>query len=399
MWRDDFPILEQQIHGKPLVYLDSGATSQKPQAVIDCINHYYQHDNANVHRGVYELSVRSTEAYEGVRNKVCRFIGASDHKNIIFTKGTTDSINLVAYGFSDFVNAGDDVLISEMEHHSNIVPWQVLCQRTGANLKIIPVEDDGSIDLQKFQQCLTDKTKLLAITHVSNLLGTVNPVKDMVAMAHAKHIPVLLDGAQAVPHVAVNVSDIDCDFYVFSAHKMYGPTGVGVLYGKTEWLEKLPPYQTGGDMISSVTFAKTQYNVLPYKFEAGTPNIAGVIAMGVAIDYLLSIGFADISEHEHGLTAYLTEQLQTVPGLTIIGTAANKIGVASFVMDCAHPHDIGTILDSEGVAIRAGHHCAMPLIERFSVPATARASLGIYNNTDDIDHLIQALYKVKELFA
>ena len=398
--KKDFPLLKQTAHGKPLVYLDSGATAQKPQAVIDVVKHYYQHDNANVHRGLYGLSERATKAYEDARQKIKEFINAKHVHEIIFTRGTTEAINLVAYSFGALqVKQGDEIIISAMEHHSNIVPWQILCERTGATLKIIPVKDDGSLDLEQYKTLMTERTKLVGLVHVSNVLGTVNPVKEIIKMAHQNNIPVLLDGAQAIPHMRIDVQDLDCDFYAFSSHKLYGPTGVGVLHGKSKWLDAMPPYQSGGDMIRRVSFAKTEYNVLPYKFEAGTPNMAGVIGLGAAIDYVNLIGFDKIAKHEVALTKYTNEVLQNIPGLRIIGTTPNKIGVISFVMEQAHPHDISTILDSEGIAIRAGHHCAMPLMERFKVPATARVSFAFYNTKQELEPLVQGLYQVKKIFG
>ncbi len=394
--RSNFPLLVNN----QIAYLDSGATSQKPQSVIDAISQFYQHENANVHRGVYRLSALATHHFESVRKKVQQFIHAASEKEIIFTKGTTDAINLVASSFGEMrIKSGDEIVITAMEHHSNIVPWQLLCERIGAKLQVIPVADDGTLNLDNYQNMLSEKTRLVALIHVSNVLGTINPVKQMIQTAHAKNIPVLLDGAQAVAHLPVDVMELDCDFYTFSAHKLYGSTGVGVLYGKKQWLQSMPPYQAGGDMIRSVTFEKTTFNELPYKFEAGTPNIAGVIALGAAIDYVASVGFENIITHEQHLLAYTTEKLAQIPNLTIIGNAAQKIGVVSFVLDQVHAHDIGTILDNENVAIRVGHHCAMPLMERFKVAATARVSLGIYNNIQDIDRLIQALEKVIAIFS
>ncbi len=400
LYKHHFPLLQQDAHDKPLVYLDSGATAQKPQCVIDAVAHYYLKNNANVHRGVYDLSQRATDAYEAVRDKVVKFINAKSRAEIIFTKGTTDAINLVAASFGALnIGKGDEILISTMEHHSNIVPWQLLCERTGATLKVIPIFDDGTLDLEAFKKLLSERTKLLGLIHVSNVLGTVNPVKEMTALARQYNIPVLLDGAQAVPHMQVDVQALDCDFYVFSSHKMYGPTGVGVLYGKEKWLEKMPPYQGGGDMIRQVSFEKTEYNTLPYKFEAGTPNMAGVVGFGRAIDFITMIGFEKIAAHEDALTDYAEKALRNIPGVRIIGEAADKVGVFSFVMEQAHPHDIGTILDSEGVAIRVGHHCAMPLMTRFNLPATARASFGLYNEKEDIDALVKGIHKVVELFG
>lgn len=397
--KSDFPILEQTNRGKPLVYLDSGATSQKPEVVLNAINHYYRHDNANVHRGLYELSERATRSFENTRTTIKEFINAKHTHEIIFVRGATEGINLVAqtYGRQE-IKAGDEILISHMEHHANIVPWQLLAEQVGAVINVIPITDDGEIDLASYQALLSDRTKIVAVTHASNVLGTINPVKDMIAMARAKNIPVLIDGAQAFPHMQIDMQDLDCDFYVFSSHKAYGPTGVGVLYGKTEHLEKMPPYQGGGDMIESVSFTKTTFNKLPYKFEAGTPDIANVIGLGAAIAYLQKVGMQNIAAHEQELLAYATQQLQAVSGVKIIGTAKQKVGVISFVLEGIHPHDIGTILDDQGIAIRAGHHCAMPLMERFGLPATARISLGLYNTRADIDALITGLVAVKKVF-
>ncbi|MFV9988860.1 MAG: cysteine desulfurase [Coxiella endosymbiont of Dermacentor nuttalli] len=397
--RDDFPLLKERIWGESLVYLDSGTTAQKPQAVIDAVNRYYCHDNANVHRGIYTISERATTAYENTRKKVKAFINAAHLHEIIFTRGATESINLVAASFGTLqVQFGNEVLISAMEHHSNIVPWQLLCERVGAKLKIIPVHDDGTLNLDEYQGLLTTHTKIVGLIHVSNVLGTVNAVKKMIHLAHQKNIPVLLDGAQAIPHIAIDVQELDCDFYVFSGHKLYGPTGIGVLYGKTKWLEKMPPYQGGGNMIRQVTFEKTEYNSLPHKFEAGTPNIAGVVGLGAAIDYLMAIGFEKMNIHEKALLNYATEKLQKISGLKIIGNSPHKIGVISFIMKQAHPHDIATILDSKGIAIRAGHHCAMPLMKRFNLPATARITLGVYNTFNDIDRLVDGLIQVNQIF-
>lgn len=397
--RDDFPLLKQTIHGKPLVYLDSGATTQKPQTVIDAVSRYYCQDNANVHRGIYTLSDRATRVYEQSREKIKTFINASDSCEIIFTRGATDSINLVAASFGALqIKSGDEILISTMEHHSNIVPWQLLCERVNAKLKVIPIDDNGILDLEVYQKLLTKCTKLVGLVHVSHVLGTVNPVKQIIQLAHEHGTPVLLDGAQAISHHEVDVQDLDCDFYVFSGHKLYGPTGIGVLYGKLKWLEAMPPYQGGGDMISRVSFEKTDYNVLPYKFEAGTPNISGVIGLGAAVDYLTRIGFEKIKTYENSLMQYATEQLQKVPELSIIGNSPKKVSAISFIMTQAHPHDIATILDNEGIAIRAGHHCAMPLMERFNLPATVRVTVGIYNTLHDVDCLLKGLYQVIELF-
>jgi len=398
--RQDFPVLHQKVHGKPLVYLDNAATAQKPKAVIDTIARYYQSENSNVHRGIHFLSEVATQAYEGARTRVRQFLNAAHDREIIFTRGTTESINLVAqcYGRSR-VKPGDEVLISAMEHHSNIVPWQMVCEEKGARLRVIPITDAGELVLEEYERLLTERTKLVAIVHVSNVLGTVNLVKQMIAMAHNRQIPVLVDGAQAAPHMPVDVQDLGCDFYAFSGHKVYGPTGIGVLYGRAELLEAMPPYQGGGDMISAVTFEKTVYNSLPHKFEAGTPHIEGGIGLAAAIEYVQRIGLTQIAAYEKELLAYGTELLSAVPGLTILGTAKDKASVLSFVLDDVHAHDIGTILDHEGIAIRAGHHCAMPLMKRFGVPATARASLAFYNTREELEALAKGIHKVKEVFA
>ena len=397
--RKDFPILKTKVRGKSLVYLDNAATTQKPHHVISMLETYYSEINSNVHRGIHYLSEKATQEYEAARVKCQNFINAKEPQEIIFTRGATESINLVAqaYGRKN-IKKGDEILISHMEHHSNIVPWQILCEQTGANLKVIPISDEGELIYEKFLKLLSKKTKLLAITHMSNALGTINPIKEMVKDAHAKKAIVLVDGAQAAAHMKINVQDLDCDFYTFSGHKVYGPTGIGVLYGKEKILEAMPPYQGGGEMISSVTFEKTTYNVIPGKFEAGTPNIAGAIGLGRALDYVNSIGMQHIIKHEKELLVYATEELQKIPQLRIIGTAAYKAGVVSFVLDDIHPHDIGTIVDQEGVAIRTGHHCAQPVMQRFKVPATARASFGLYNTKEEIDALVKALYKVREVF-
>jgi cysteine desulfurase/selenocysteine lyase len=398
--RHHFPLLRRRVNGKPLVYFDNAATSQKPQVVIDATLRYYEEENSNIHRGVHYLSERATQAYEGVRVKVQHLLNAAHQREIIFVRGTTEGINLVAHSYGrTAVGAGDEVLISTMEHHSNIVPWQILCEEKGAKLCVIPINDRGEIELAEYEKLLTARTKIVALTHVSNALGTINPVKAMVAMAHAHGIPVLLDGAQAVPHMKVDVRDLDCDFYVFSAHKAFGPTGVGVLYGVTKLLDQMPPYQSGGDMIKSVTFEKTIYNDLPYKFEAGTPNIGGGIGMGAAIDYINEIDLASLGEFEHDLLVYATERVAEIPGLRIIGTAREKAAVLSFVIDGIHPHDIGTILDDEGIAIRTGHHCAQPVMQRFGVPATARASFAFYNTKEEIDVFLAALHRVREVLG
>ncbi len=398
--RADFPILNQTVHGRPLVYLDNAATTQKPRQVIEAIEHYYSADNANIHRGVHTLSQRATDAYEGAREKVRRFINAADLREIVFVRGATEGINLVAqsYGRNRF-KAGDEILISAMEHHSNIVPWQMLCEQTGALLKVAPINDAGELILDEFHKLLSPRTKLVGMVHISNALGTVNPVQEIIAAAHAVGAVVLLDGAQAVAHAAVDVRALNCDFYVFSSHKLYGPTGSGVLYGKRELLEAMPPYQGGGDMIRMVSFAKTEYNSLPYKFEAGTPHIAGGIGLGAAVDYVTAVGLDAIAQYEDHLLRYATEQALQVPGLRLIGTARDKAAILSFVLGRIHPHDIGTILDHEGVAIRTGHHCAMPVMDYFNVPATARASFALYNTRADVDRLIAALHKVNEVFG
>jgi cysteine desulfurase/selenocysteine lyase len=398
--RADFPILATEIHGKPLVYLDNAATSQKPQAVIDTIMRYYQDTNANVHRGVHYLSETATEDYEASRRTAQQFINAPHLHEIIFVRGTTEGINLVAQTFGRTrVGAGDEILITAMEHHSNIVPWQILCDEKGAKLRVAPINDNGELLLDEFAKLLGPKTKLAAVTHVSNALGTVNPLQRMVELGHAHNVPVLVDGAQAVPHLKVDVQALDCDFYTFSGHKVYGPTGIGVLYGKTALLESMPPYQGGGDMISSVTFDKTTYNKLPYKFEAGTPDIAGAIGMGAALKYVNGLGIDKIGAHEHDLLEYATQTLSAVPGLRLIGTARDKAAVVSFVIEGVHPHDIGTILDQQGIAIRTGHHCSQPIMDRFGIPATARASFAVYNTRAEIDALVQGIEKVKEVFA
>jgi len=392
--RNQFPLLKQLENGHPLVYLDNGATSQKPQVVIDRITQYYVAENANVHRGVYGLSERATEAYEGSREKIRQFLNAASTKEVIFVRGTTEAINLVAQTWGrQNLQAGDEVLITEMEHHSNIVPWQMLRDALGVVLKVLPINDLGEISLKDFEQYLTAKTKLVSVVHMSNALGTINPVKAMTEMAHNVGAVVLVDGAQAVPLMTVDVQDIGCDFYAFSGHKVYGPTGIGVLYGKEALLEAMPPYQGGGDMIYSVTFEETQYNVLPYKFEAGTPNMAGVMGLGAAIDFVNKIGLANITAYEQTLLQEATKKLSDIPGLKVIGQAADKGAVISFVIEGAHPHDMATLMDQEGVAVRASHHCAMPVMQRFQVPATIRASFGVYNHSADIDRLIAAIYE------
>ncbi len=398
--RKDFPILNEKIHGRPLVYLDNAATSQKPQMVIDALTRYYAEQNSNIHRGVHYLSQLATREYEDARVKIQHFINAADSHEIIFTSGTTAGINLVALSYGrKFVHAGDEIIISTMEHHSNIVPWQMLCEQTGATLRIIPINDAGELLIDEFAAMLSSKVKLVAVAHISNALGTINPVKRIIELAHSHDIPVLIDGAQAAPHLKVDVRDLDCDFYAFSGHKLCGPTGIGTLYGKSHWLEAMPPVFGGGDMIASVSFEKTTYNSLPYKLEAGTPNIEGGIGLGVAIDYLNSIGLDKIAAYEQELLDYATETIGAIPGVTLIGTAREKASVLSFTIDGIHPHDIGTILDQEGIAVRAGHHCAQPVMKRFGVPATARASFAFYNTKEEIDALAEGIQKTIEVFS
>ena len=398
--RRDFPILHQNVNGKPLVYLDNAASSQRPRQVIDAISRYYEHDHANVHRGVHTLSQRATDAYEGSREVIRRFINARDSKEIIFVRGTTEAVNLVAQSFvRPRVKPGDEILISGLEHHANIVPWQLVCEQTGATLKVIPITPAGEVDFVAFEQLISSRTKLLALAHVSNALGTIVPVEKFIAVARKHGVPVLLDGAQAVPHGKVDVRALDCDFYCFSSHKMLGPTGMGVLYGRQSLLEAMPPWQGGGDMILSVSFEKTTYNQLPWKFEAGTPHISGAIGLAAAIQYLEQIGMDRIAQHEHALLSYATERLQQIEGLRIVGTAARKAAVVSFVLEGIHPHDIGTILDTEGVAIRTGHHCAMPVMDFFCIPATARASMAFYNTFEEIDRLVEALEHTKRVLS
>jgi len=398
--RNDFPILKQQVNGCPLVYLDNGATSQKPQSVIDAIVNYYSTTNSNVHRGVHTMSQQATDGYEGARAKVRQFINASDDREIIFTRNTTEGINLVAHSYGrQNIGPGDDIIVSNMEHHSNIVPWQMLCEETGANLRVVPIDDAGELLMDEYEKMLSSRTKLVSITHVSNALGTILPAAQIARMAHAHGAPILFDGAQAVPHMPVDVQELDCDFYVFSGHKLFGPTGIGILYGKAEYLEAMPPFLGGGEMIKSVTFEKTIYNDLPYKFEGGTPDIAGAIGLGAAIDYVNDLGFDQITAHEDELLRYGTDALSTIEGLKIIGTAEHKAGILSFVMDLAHPHDIGTILDEQGIAVRTGHHCAQPVMQRFQIPATARASLAFYNTKEDIDALVKGIDRVIEVFS
>ncbi len=398
--REDFPILRLERNGKPLVYLDNAATSQTPRQVVDAISDYYFTKNANVHRGVHHLSQVATDVYEAARNKIAQFIGAHVGCEIIFTKGTTEAINLVAQTYGrKHIREGDEILISYMEHHSNIVPWQMLCEETGATLKVVPINDDGEMIMEEFDALLSERTKLVSVVHVSNALGTINPIETIIEKAHAMGVPVLLDGAQSTPHMPIDVKALDVDFYACSAHKMYGPTGMGILYGKATLLEEMPPFHGGGDMILSVTFEKTVFNTLPYKFEAGTPHIAGVVALGATVDYLNTIGMDKIAAYEAALLDYGTQALEQVEGVQIIGTAKKKAGVLSFTMEHAHPHDIGQILDDHGVAIRAGHHCAQPVMQRFGVAATARASLAVYNTREEIDALIGALEDVNKVFA
>jgi len=398
--RADFPILTERVHGKPLVYLDSANTSQKPEAVLKAMDDYYRHANANIHRATHLLSERATALYEGGRSKAAAFLNAPGTRSIVFTKGTTDGINLVAqsYGRST-LKAGDEILLTWLEHHSNIVPWQLVAGQTGAVIKVVPINDAGELDLEQYAALLTPRTKIVAMGHVSNALGTINPVKAMVAQAHAAGAVVLVDGAQAAPHLVIDVQDLDCDFYVLSSHKMFGPTGTGVLYGRAALLESMPPYQGGGDMIASVTFEKTLFNELPYKFEAGTPNMAGVVGLGAAIDYLAGIDRDAALAHEDAVLDYATAQVRQIPGARIIGEARHKTGVLSFMLDGVHPHDAGTILDQQGVAVRTGQHCAQPVMDRFCIPATIRASLGIYNTREDVDALVLGLHKVRELFV
>ena len=398
--RNDFPILKEKIRNKPLVYLDNAATCQKPQRVIDSISYLYSHEYANVHRGVHTLSVKATDRYEGSREKVKNFINAKSTKEIIFVKGTTEAINLIAQTFGKAnIKAGDEVLITAMEHHSNIVPWQMLCEETGAVLKVAPINLQGELIFDEFEKLISDKTRLVSVVHMSNALGSINPVKKIIALAKDKNIPVLLDGAQAIPHMVVDVQALDCDFYAFSGHKLYAPSGIGVLYGKQALLEAMPPYQGGGDMIRKVTFEETEYNGLPYKFEAGTPSIADVVGLGAAIDYLTDIGMDNIANYEAELLQYATEKAKAISGLRIIGEAENKGAILSFVLSKIHPHDIGTMLDSLGIAVRAGHHCAMPVMDFFKVPATARASFAMYNTHEEIDSLINGIEQLIEVFG
>jgi cysteine desulfurase/selenocysteine lyase len=398
--REDFPILKQRVHGKPLIYLDNAATSQKPQHVIDTLQHYYAAENANIHRGAYALSEQATQAYEDARMKVRHFINAPSEREIIFTRNVSEAINLVVHSYGrKFIQAGDEIIISAMEHHSNIVPWQILCEEKGALLRVVPINDEGEFLLGAYEQLLNPKTKFVAVTQVSNALGSIAPVRQIIDLAHRRDIPVLIDGAQAVPHFKVDVQELDCEFYGFSGHKLYGPTGIGILYGKAQLLAAMPPYQGGGDMIRSVSFEKTIYAPIPSKFEAGTPHIAGGIGLGAAIDYLEGIGLEAITAYEQELLVYAMEAVSAIPGVRIFGTSKEKAGVISFSLEGVHPHDIATILDQEGIAIRTGHHCAQPVMERFGVPAMARASLAFYNTKAEIDALVAGIYKVKEVFG
>ena len=398
--RNLFPILQNKINNKPLIYLDNAATTQKPRSVVEAIEHFYFHDNANVHRGIYKLSERATNAYEKSRRNIAEFINAKHTHEIIFVRNTTEAINLVAqsYGYKNF-KPDDEIIISTMEHHSNIVPWQLICKKTGAKLQVINIHENGELDFNHYEKLLNNRTKIVAITHASNTLGTINPIKKIIAAAHAHNVPVLVDGAQASPHIQIDVQNLDCDFYAFSAHKMYGPTGVGILYGKEALLNSMPPYQGGGDMIKKVTFAQTEYADLPQKFEAGTQNIADIVGFDATIDFIKSVGIDAIAKHEKELLKYATDAFSDIKGLKIIGTAPEKTSIISFILDKIHPHDITTILDTEGIAVRAGHHCTMPLMDFYNIPGTTRASFGLYNTKDEIDILIEALTKVRKIFS
>jgi len=398
--RADFPILQVKINGKPLAYLDNAASSQMPAQVIDRLVRYQTSEHANIHRAVHTLSERATAEYEGARRKIQRFINAKEEREVIFTRGTTDSVNLVMHGYGRaFLGDGDEIIVSQLEHHSNIVPWQMLCEEKGARLRVIPCNDAGELLLDDYAKLFNANTRFVAITHVSNALGTINPVKDMIAIAHRHGVPVLVDGAQAVPHMKVDVQDLDCDFYAFSGHKMCGPTGIGILYGKAQLLEKMKPFEGGGDMILSVTFEKTTYNAIPYKFEAGTPPIAAAIGLGASVDYLESVGLDGIAAHEHDLLTYATEAFTQLKGVRIVGTARNKAGVLSFTLQGVHPHDVGTILNEDGVAVRTGHHCAQPVMQRFGVPATVRASFYLYNTFAEVDALVAGIRRVQKMFG
>ncbi len=398
--RKQFPALHQQVNKKPFVYFDNAATTQKPKIVIDRLNDYYNNENCNIHRGDYHLSRKATEAYENTRKAVQTFINAQHHHEVIFTRGTTEAINLVASSFSkEFINKGDQVLISAMEHHSNIVPWQLACKERGAELKVIPINQKGEIIMDEYYKMLNDKTRIVAVAHVSNSLGTINPVKQIIEAAHEKDIPVLLDGAQAMPHIKVDVTELNCDFYCFSGHKMYGPMGVGVLYGKEEWLEQMPPYQGGGEMISEVTFAKTTFNELPFKFEAGTPNVADVLGLEKAMSFISSLGYKNIQKHEKELLEYTKKKIKNIDKIKLIGTANNKTAVFSFLFEDIHPYDTGVILDNLGIAVRTGHHCTQPLMDYFQIPGTVRASMAVYNTTEEVDKFIEGLKTVRKMFG
>ena len=393
--REQFPILDQQIYGHPLVYFDNAATTQKPRCVIDTLSNYYLTLNSNIHRGAHHLAAQATEAYEATRQHVQRFINARHNHEIVFTRGTTESINLVAASFGQaFLNADDEVIVSGMEHHSDIVPWQLACERKGARLRVIPFSDEGILDLDAYRNLFTEKTRIVAVNHVSNTLGTINPIKEIIAIAHSHNVPVLIDGAQAISHIKVDVQELDCDFYCFSGHKMYAPMGVGVMYGKEEWLDKMPPYQGGGEMIKTVTFEKTTYNELPFKFEAGTPSVGDVLGLESAMNFMENIGIDAIFQHEHELTQYATEQLMQIPNMRIFGTAPNKTSVISFLIGNAHPYDVGTLLDKLGIAVRTGHHCTQPIMDRYGIPGTVRASFAIYNTREEIDLFIKALNRI-----
>jgi cysteine desulfurase/selenocysteine lyase len=398
--RGDFPALADTPYGKPLVYLDSAASTQRPRAVIDALVRHYETVAANVHRGVYDASVRATEAYEGARENVRAFLGAAEAREIVFVRGTTEGINLVAQSWGRAnVRAGDEIIVTQLEHHSNIVPWQLLCEQTGARLRVAPIDTDGDVIVDTYRSLFGPRTRLVALAHVSNAIGTINPVADLVAIAHERGVPVLVDGAQAIAHMSVDVRALGADFYVFSGHKIYGPTGIGALYARRELLEDMPPYQGGGDMIASVTFEKTTYNSIPYRFEAGTPHITGAVGLAAALDYVRSLGFPAIAAHEDDVLAYLVSSLAAIPGVSLVGTPRRRASVVSFMIDGVHPHDVGTILDREGIAIRAGHHCSQPLMQFYGVPATNRASLAVYSSREDVDRLVAGVEKVKEVFA
>ncbi len=399
-WRQDFPLLQRTVYGKPIVYLDNAATTQKPTAVVAALQRYYTECTSNVHRGVYYLSEQATQLYEEARRTVQRFLGAAEAAEIVFVRGTTEAINLVAHCLGRTrIRPGSEILLTHMEHHSNIVPWQLVAEQTGARLRVLPITPDGELMLEAYPELLTERTAVVAVVHVSNSLGTINPVAELIRIAHERGIPVLVDGAQAVAHMPVDVQQLDCDFYAFSGHKIYGPTGIGVLYAKRHWLEEFPPYQGGGDMIRHVTFERTLYNDVPYKFEAGTPNIAGAIGLKAALEYIQQCGLERIASHEHELLRYATERLQELPGVRLIGTAQRKAAIISFVIEGIHPHDVGTVLDREGIAIRVGHHCTQPVMEFFGVPATSRVSFGLYNTLEEVDRLVEALWKVIRLFG